>query len=150
MRPRHRPAGGREGRRRSGGCRALLPHVGFRFWTPLALSIRTNPGKPGGGQKFSEEPQETGAAFRSVITPPLPRPRSFTAFGRQSEKGTPMHTPRLARRRRQIGIVMAGFCLAAGSIGNTALASRGNGSDHEPPPSSNSGTTVTIEASLLV
>jgi hypothetical protein len=61
-----------------------------------------------------------------------------------------LHTSRLARRRRQIGIVMVGFSLAAGSIGNAALASRGNGSDHEPPPSSSSGTTVTIEASLLV
>jgi hypothetical protein len=61
-----------------------------------------------------------------------------------------MQMSRLARRRRQIGIVMVGLCLAAGSVGNAALASRGNGSDPEPPPSSNSGTTVTIEASLLV
>ena len=61
-----------------------------------------------------------------------------------------MHTSRLARRRRQIGTVVVGLCLAAGSIGNAALASRGNGSDPEPPPNSNSGTTVTIKASLLV
>lgn len=61
-----------------------------------------------------------------------------------------MHTSRLARRRRQLGTVVVGLCLAAGSIGNAALASRGNGSDPEPPRNSNSGTTVTVEASLLV
>lgn len=61
-----------------------------------------------------------------------------------------MHMSRPARRRRQLGIVVVGLCLAAGSIGNTALAGRGNTSDPERPPSSSSGTTVTIEAGLLV
>jgi hypothetical protein len=61
-----------------------------------------------------------------------------------------MHTSRLARRRRQIGAVVAGLCVVAGSVGNTALASRANGSDPEPQPSSSSGTTLSIEANLLV
>lgn len=61
-----------------------------------------------------------------------------------------MHTSCLARRRRQIAAVIAGLCIVAGSLGNTALASRANGSDPEPPPSSSSGTTITIQANLLV
>jgi hypothetical protein len=62
-----------------------------------------------------------------------------------------MPTSRLARRRRrQIGAALVGLCLAAGSLGNAALASRRHGSDPEPPPGSNSGTTLSIEANLLV
>jgi len=62
-----------------------------------------------------------------------------------------MHSSRFARHRRQLGVVFAGLCVVAGSIGNTALASRGHGSDDDPAPGSNSGgTTVSVEASVMV
>jgi hypothetical protein len=63
-----------------------------------------------------------------------------------------MHTSRLARRRLRVGAVLIGLCLAAGSVGNAALASRNNGSNPDSPPPSNSnpGTAITIEADLLV
>lgn len=51
-----------------------------------------------------------------------------------------MHTSRLARRRRQIGALVAGLCIAAGSVGSAALADSG----------SESGTTIAIEASVMV
>jgi hypothetical protein len=49
-----------------------------------------------------------------------------------------MHTSRFARHRRQLGAVLAGFCVVAGSVGSSALADAG------------SGTTVSVEANLLV
>lgn len=49
-----------------------------------------------------------------------------------------MHTSHFARRRRQLVTVVAGLCLAAGSVGTAALADSG------------SSTTVTVEASVLV
>ncbi len=49
-----------------------------------------------------------------------------------------MHTSYFARRRRQLGAVLAGLCLAAGSVGTAALADSG------------SGTTITVEASVIV
>lgn len=47
-----------------------------------------------------------------------------------------MHT-RSARRRRQLGAVVAGLCLAAGSVGTAALAD-------------SSGTSVSVDASVMV
>jgi hypothetical protein len=49
-----------------------------------------------------------------------------------------MHTSHLARRRRQLGALLAGLCLAAGSVGTAALAD------------SSAGTTITVEASVMV
>lgn len=49
-----------------------------------------------------------------------------------------MRTSHFARRRRQLGAVVAGLCLAAGSVGTAALADSG------------SSTTVTVEASVMV
>jgi hypothetical protein len=49
-----------------------------------------------------------------------------------------MRISQFARRRRQLGAVVAGLCLAAGSVGTAALADSG------------SSTTVTVEASVLV
>lgn len=49
-----------------------------------------------------------------------------------------MHMSRLARRRRQLGALVAGLCLAAGSVGTAALADSG------------SGTTISVEASVMV
>ncbi len=51
-----------------------------------------------------------------------------------------MSISRLARRRRQLGALVAGLCVVAGSVGSAALADSGSGS----------GTTVTVEASVLV
>lgn len=48
-----------------------------------------------------------------------------------------MHTSRISRRR--VGAALIGLCLTAGAIGNAALAS-----------STNSATTVSIEANVLV
>ena len=63
-----------------------------------------------------------------------------------------MSSSRLARRRRQIGAVLAGLCVFGGSLGNAALANRGGngGSEPETPANSNSGTTISIEADILV
>jgi hypothetical protein len=47
---------------------------------------------------------------------------------------------RLARRRRQLGAVVAGLCVVAGSVGSAALADSGSGS----------GTTVSVDASVMV
>jgi hypothetical protein len=52
-----------------------------------------------------------------------------------------MSTSRLARHRRQFAALLAGVCVVAGSVGSAALADSG---------SSNSGTTVSVEASVLV
>jgi len=52
-----------------------------------------------------------------------------------------MSTSRLARRRRQLGAVIAGFCVVAGSVGSAALADSN---------SSGSGTSVTVDASVMV
>ena len=49
-----------------------------------------------------------------------------------------MHLSRTARRRRQLGAVIAALCVAAGSVGSIALADSG------------SGTSVSVEASVLV
>jgi hypothetical protein len=46
----------------------------------------------------------------------------------------------LARRRRQLGAVIAGLCVAAGSLGTGALADSG----------SSSGTSVSVDASVMV
>jgi hypothetical protein len=48
-----------------------------------------------------------------------------------------MHLSRFSRRRRQLGAVIAGLCIAAGSVGSTALAD-------------GSGTSVSVEASVFV
>jgi hypothetical protein len=63
-----------------------------------------------------------------------------------------MSSSRLTRRRTQIGAVLAGLCILGGSLGNAALANRGHGggSDPETQSNSNSGTTVSIEANVLV
>jgi hypothetical protein len=47
---------------------------------------------------------------------------------------------RLARRRHQLGAVVAGLCVVAGSVGSAALADSGSGS----------GTTVYVDASVMV
>lgn len=49
-----------------------------------------------------------------------------------------MQMSHLARRRRQLGALVAGLCIAAGSVGTAALADSG------------SGTTITVEASVMV
>jgi hypothetical protein len=49
-----------------------------------------------------------------------------------------MHLSRFSRRRRQLGAVIAGLCVAAGSVGSIALADSG------------SGTSVSVEASVFV
>ena len=49
-----------------------------------------------------------------------------------------MFLSRTARRRRQLGAVLAGLCVAAGSVGGIALADSG------------SGTSVSVEASVMV
>ena len=51
-----------------------------------------------------------------------------------------MHTSRLAHRRRRLGALVAGLCVAAGSVGGAALADSGSGS----------GTTISVEASVMV
>ena len=51
-----------------------------------------------------------------------------------------MFTSHLARRRRRLGALVVGFCVVAGSAG-TALADNG---------SSGSGTSVTVDANVLV
>ena len=61
-----------------------------------------------------------------------------------------MSSSRLARRRSQIGAVLAGLCILGGSLGNSALANRGGGGSDPAPPASNSGTTISIEANVLV
>jgi hypothetical protein len=48
-----------------------------------------------------------------------------------------MHLSRIARRRRQVGAVIVGLCVAAGSVGSIALAD-------------GSGTSVSVEASVMV
>ena len=55
-----------------------------------------------------------------------------------------MSMSRLARRRRQLGAVVAGLCVVAGSVGSAALADSGPGSG------SGSGTTVSVDASVMV
>ena len=49
-----------------------------------------------------------------------------------------MHLSRFSRRRRQLGAVIAGLCVAAGSVGSIALADSG------------SSTSVSVEASVFV
>lgn len=49
-----------------------------------------------------------------------------------------MYLSRFPRRRRQLGALIAGLCVAAGSVGSIALADSG------------SGTSVSVEASVLV
>ena len=49
-----------------------------------------------------------------------------------------MFTSCLARRRRPLGALLAGFCIVAGSVGTAALADSG------------SGTSVSVDASVLV
>lgn len=62
-----------------------------------------------------------------------------------------MHSSGFARRRRQLGALFAGLCVVAGSLGNTALASRGHGSNDDPAPGSRSGgMSVSVEASVMV
>ena len=51
-----------------------------------------------------------------------------------------MSMSRFAHRRRQLGAALAGLCIAAGSVGTAALADSG----------SSSGTTITVEASVMV
>jgi hypothetical protein len=51
-----------------------------------------------------------------------------------------MRTSHLGRHRRQLGALLVGFCVVAGSVGSAALADSGSGS----------GTTVTVDASVLV
>jgi hypothetical protein len=48
-----------------------------------------------------------------------------------------MHLSRFSRRRRQLGAVIAGLCVAAGSVGSVALAD-------------GSSTSVSVEASVFV
>jgi len=48
-----------------------------------------------------------------------------------------MHLSRFSRRRRQLGAVIAGLCVAAGSVGSVALAD-------------GSGTSVSVDASVFV
>ena len=48
-----------------------------------------------------------------------------------------MHLSRFSRRRRQLGAVIAGLCVAAGSVGSIALAD-------------GSGTSVSVDASVFV
>ena len=48
-----------------------------------------------------------------------------------------MHLSRFSRRRRQLGAVIAGLCVAAGSVGSIALAD-------------GSSTSVSVEASVFV
>lgn len=48
-----------------------------------------------------------------------------------------MHLSRFSRRRRQLGAVIAGFCVAAGSVGGIAIAD-------------GSSTSVSVEASVFV
>jgi hypothetical protein len=55
-----------------------------------------------------------------------------------SQKGTSMHLSRFSRRRRQLGAVIAGLCVAAGSVGGVAVAESG------------SGTPVSVEAKVFV
>jgi hypothetical protein len=75
--------------------------------------------------------------FRSVGNSP-PLHRNFSTSGLPSQKGTSMHLSRFSRRRRQLGAVIAGLCVAAGSVGSIALADSG------------SGTSVSVEASVFV
>ena len=49
-----------------------------------------------------------------------------------------MHLSRFSRRRRQLGAVVAGLCVAAGSVGSIALADSGT------------STSVSVEASVFV
>jgi hypothetical protein len=49
-----------------------------------------------------------------------------------------MYTSRLAHRRRQLGAIVVGLCLAAGSVGTAALADSG------------ASVTVTVDANVLV
>lgn len=49
-----------------------------------------------------------------------------------------MSMSRFAHRRRRLGAVLAGLCVAAGSVGTVALADSG------------SGTTVTVDANVMV
>jgi len=51
-----------------------------------------------------------------------------------------MSTSHFARRRMQLGALVAGFCLVAGSVGSAALADSG----------SSSGTSASVDASVLV
>jgi hypothetical protein len=51
-----------------------------------------------------------------------------------------MSTSRFARRQRQLGALVAGFCVVAGSVGSAALADSG----------SSSGGSVSVDASVLV
>ena len=51
-----------------------------------------------------------------------------------------MHTSRLARRRRQVAALVAGLCLAAGSVGTAALADSGSGT----------GATIAVDANVMV
>jgi len=49
-----------------------------------------------------------------------------------------LHTSRFSRRRRQLGAIAVGLCLAAGSVGTAALADSG------------SSTSVSVDASVMV
>ena len=49
-----------------------------------------------------------------------------------------MHTSRFARHRRRLGALLAGLCIAAGSVGGAALADSG------------SGTSISVDASVMV
>ncbi|MEW6474175.1 MAG: hypothetical protein AB1679_18130 [Actinomycetota bacterium] len=51
-----------------------------------------------------------------------------------------MSMSRIAHRRRRVGAALVGLCIAAGSVGTAALADSGSGS----------GTTITVEASVMV
>jgi hypothetical protein len=74
--------------------------------------------------------------FRSAGNSP-PLHRTLLHLGLPSQKGTTMHPSRFSRRRRQLGAVIAGLCVAAGSVGSIALAD-------------GSSTTVSVEASVFV
>jgi len=49
-----------------------------------------------------------------------------------------LHTSPFSRRRRRLGAIVVGLCLAAGSVGTAALADSG------------SGTSVSVDASVMV
>jgi len=88
-------------------------------------------------KKFLDRPQETGAPVPFCRQLPAAAPQ-LLHLGLPSQKGTSMHLSRFSRRRRQLGAVIAGLCVAAGSVGSIALADSG------------SSTSVSVEASVFV
>jgi hypothetical protein len=88
-------------------------------------------------KKFLVRPQETAGLVPFCRQLPAAAPQ-LLHLGLPSQKGTLMHLSRFSRRRRQLGAVITGLCVAAGSVGSIALADSG------------SGTSVSVEASVFV